>query len=138
MPLGGPQHVALAFVPEAPPARLDRDGPFPEIPAAPSLADELRSTLDVLLARIVALPLEAMVDEATLTYSWSEDFLEWEYDYQITVETPVVLGLGLHFGPFDADLVFNDTTPFGLGYLLTGGQDGQDTGFSSITLGYRF
>ena len=67
MPLGGPQHVALAFVPEAPPARLDRDGPFPEIPAAPSLADELRSTLDVLLARIVALPLEAMVDEATLT-----------------------------------------------------------------------
>jgi hypothetical protein len=78
------------------------------------------------------------VDEATLTYRWSEDFLEWEYDYRITVETPVVLGLGLHFGPFDADLVFNDTTPFGLGYLLTGGQDGQDTGFSSITLGYRF
>lgn len=66
-PLGGPQRVALAFAPDAPPARLGRDGRYPEIPAAPSLAEELRSTLDVLLARLLALPLERMVDEATGT-----------------------------------------------------------------------
>ena len=66
-PFGEPQHVALAFAPDAPPAHLDRTGRYPAIPAAPSLADELRSTVDDLLARIVALPLEETVAEANAT-----------------------------------------------------------------------
>jgi hypothetical protein len=78
------------------------------------------------------------LDELTLTRRWTEDFLEWQYEYRVTVDTPVVVGLGLHFGAFDADLVVNDTAPFGLGYLLTGASDQQRAGLSSITLTYRF
>jgi len=67
--LGGRQHVALAFVPEAPPATLDRDGRYPEIPAAPSIGDQLQANADKLFARLSALPVEEAVDQATLTFS---------------------------------------------------------------------
>ncbi len=63
-PLGGAQHVGLAFDPEAAPAVLGRGGRHPEIPAAPSLTQQLQTTLDGLLARVAALPLEQAVDEA--------------------------------------------------------------------------
>jgi paraquat-inducible protein B len=66
-PFGGAQHVALAFVPDAPPASLATDGRYPAIPTAPSLADELRSTIDRLLERVAALPLEALVADLQTT-----------------------------------------------------------------------
>ena len=47
------------------------------------------------------------------------------------------LGIGLHFGAFDADFAFNDNAPFSLGYFLTGGGEG-DHNFTSITLQYIF
>ncbi len=66
-PLGGPQRVTLAFVPDAEPAELGEGGRYPEIPTAPSLADELRGTLETLLERMAALPLEQVVAELTTT-----------------------------------------------------------------------
>jgi hypothetical protein len=47
------------------------------------------------------------------------------------------LGLGFHFGAFDADFAFNDIAPFSLGYFITGGSEG-DHNFTSITLQYVF
>jgi len=72
------------------------------------------------------------------TTDWSDDFQEHDYLYDIAISTPVTLGLGLHFGRFDADLVFNDTTPFSLGYALTGGDRGDDANVTSITMSYGF
>jgi paraquat-inducible protein B len=63
-PLGGSQHVGLAFEPEAAPAVLEHSGRYPEIPTAPSLTEQLQATLDGLLARVATLPLEQVVDEA--------------------------------------------------------------------------
>jgi hypothetical protein len=48
------------------------------------------------------------------------------------------LGLGLQFGAFDADLVFNDDAPFALGHFLTGGGEDRSSNFTSITLQYNF
>ena len=59
--------MTLAFVPEAEPAELGEGGRYPEIPTAPSLADELRGTLETLLERMAALPLEQVVAELTTT-----------------------------------------------------------------------
>jgi paraquat-inducible protein B len=66
-PLGGAQRVALTFVPDAAPAELGRDGRYPELPTAPSLAEELRSTAEALLARVAALPIEGIVEEVRVT-----------------------------------------------------------------------
>ncbi len=48
------------------------------------------------------------------------------------------LGLGLHFGAFDADFVFNEDAPFALGQILIGTGDQRDSNFTSITLRYGF
>lgn len=66
-PLGGPQRVTLAFVPDAEAAELGEGGRYPEIPTAPSLADELRGTVEILLDRVAALPLEQVVEELMAT-----------------------------------------------------------------------
>ena len=66
-PLGGPQRVTLAFVPDAEPAQLIDGGHYPEIPTAPTFADALRTTAETLLARVAALPLEQVVNELTAT-----------------------------------------------------------------------
>jgi len=48
------------------------------------------------------------------------------------------LGLALHLGDFDLDLVLNEEPLYRLGHFLTGG-DGDDTAnFSEISLTYRF
>lgn len=78
------------------------------------------------------------VDEFTLTYRWSDEFLEWRYDYRVHVSTPVVLGLGVHLGAFDADLVLNDTAPFGPGFPPTTAPLDGGSRYSAVTLGYRF
>ncbi len=59
--------MTLAFVPDAAPAELGEGGRYPEIPTAPSLADELRGTVETLLDRMAALPLEQVVAELTAT-----------------------------------------------------------------------
>ncbi len=76
-------------------------------------------------------------DESNLVDGWSGDYVEQAYFYDVGVDTPVSLGLGLHFGQFDADFLFNATAPFSLGNALVGGE-GDDASFSSITLSYGF
>ncbi len=85
------------------------------------------------------------VDESLLTFDWAEDYQERSYDYTVSVATPVVLGLGVHLGPFDADVVLNDTAPYSLDHLPRGGSghescDRSDRGtrYTSVTLGLRF
>jgi hypothetical protein len=78
------------------------------------------------------------VDEAQLVHDWSDGFQERVYGYAVRVRTPVVLGLGLHAGPFDADLVLNDTAPWGLDHAGPVADDDRAGGFSAITLAYRF
>ena len=62
----------------------------------------------------------------------------WAQDWDITVHTPVTLGVGLHAGQFQADLVLNarwsetyGTVPFGPAPQTLGT-------YTGITLGYRF
>ncbi|MFO7652780.1 MAG: hypothetical protein R6X25_03055 [Candidatus Krumholzibacteriia bacterium] len=62
----------------------------------------------------------------------------WFARRDIFLETPVNLGLGLHFGSFTADLVVNEESPFNLGYALTGAGRDDSTTFTSITLSYGF
>jgi hypothetical protein len=48
------------------------------------------------------------------------------------------LGLGLHLGAFDADLLVNDKAPFSLGSFLTGAGQEEAVNFTSVTLAYTF
>lgn len=59
--VGGEAVVALAMVPEAPAARLGRGGALPEIPAAPTRAEETTDRLQDLLDRVSRAPVEQMV-----------------------------------------------------------------------------
>ncbi len=74
-PLGGAQRVALIFDRDAPPAELGRGGRYPEIPAAPTLAQELETVLAALMARLAALPLERIADEVLVTVTAVRDLV---------------------------------------------------------------
>jgi paraquat-inducible protein B len=60
-PLGGETIVVLAMVPEAPAATLGRGAGLPEIPAAPSRAEEAADRLQDLMERLSRAPVEQMV-----------------------------------------------------------------------------
>ncbi len=64
------------------------------------------------------------------------DFEAFQHDADTVFD--LTIGLGLHLGDFDADLVFNDDAPFALGSFLTGGGREEDANFTRITLGYCF
>jgi hypothetical protein len=53
-------------------------------------------------------------------------------------ELDLTLGLGFHFGGFDADLAVDDEAPFALGYVLTGAETEASSTFTSISLVYSF
>jgi len=61
-----------------------------------------------------------------------------QISHEVHVDVPLNLGLGLHFGNFDADLVLNDRAPFSFGYLLTGTEQKETTTFTAITLKYSW
>ncbi len=52
--------------------------------------------------------------------------------------TNVDLGLGVHFGSFDADFLFTDDAPFNLGSLFTQAGEGEGSTWYKITLQYVF
>lgn len=64
---GGAPRVTLDVVADAPPATLGRDGGLPVIPSLPTRADELRASVEAIVARIGALPLEALAGQARST-----------------------------------------------------------------------
>lgn len=76
------------------------------------------------------------VNEQQYRYAWSPEFVEADYAYRVRVDTPVVLGLGLHLGRFDCDVVVNATAPYEIGAGLDGFADGAHTNLTSVTLRY--
>lgn len=63
-PLSGDRRVVLELVAEAAPATLREGGEHPELPTAAASVGELRATLDTLVARLQALPIERLFGEA--------------------------------------------------------------------------
>jgi len=78
------------------------------------------------------------VDERLYTYTWSPDFQERAYAYDLGVITPVVLGLGLHYGKLDADLVINDRARFDPDLGAARRDRGEGDTFTSLTLRYAW
>jgi len=62
-----------------------------------------------------------------------------EIHYVENVITPVVLGVGFHFGDMTADLAYNDTPPFPeVGKALADFLNEDGEGYSSVTLSWEF
>ncbi|MBD3222031.1 hypothetical protein GF314_12400 [bacterium] len=78
------------------------------------------------------------VDDGRHEYRWSEDFVERAYDYQVRVDTPITVGVGLHLGQFDCDIVANATAPFEVGQTTAGIDDGAATNLTGVTLRYAW
>ena len=78
------------------------------------------------------------VDELALTRIWPDDYTDRTYDYEIDVRTPVVVGVGLHFGAFDADLAINDSALYDPNAGSARRDVGEDDTFTSLTLRYAF
>lgn len=74
------------------------------------------------------------VNEQQYQYRWTDDFAETAYEYRIRVDTPVIVGLGLHLGSFDADLVINATAPLEVGQGTDGFLDGEHTNLTGLTV----
>lgn len=55
--------VAFDFFPDAPPAEIDRSGPYPKIPTRPNEMENITRSVDEILSKVAALPLEAAVDD---------------------------------------------------------------------------
>jgi hypothetical protein len=77
-------------------------------------------------------------EDRYLMHPGGSDYDVWAASHNTYVETPLNLGLGLHFGSFSADVVVNDGAPFGVGYALTGAGQRESATFTSITLSYGF
>ena len=58
--MGGPALIALSFIPGQPQTGLDRSGPVPVLPAAPSARDALVERLQPLLDRLADVPVDQM------------------------------------------------------------------------------
>jgi len=78
------------------------------------------------------------VDETLYFTTWSSDYEERDYDYQVTVRTPVVLGVGLHLGALEADLVLNDHALYDLDLAAAERDAGEDDTYTSLTISYDF
>ena len=78
------------------------------------------------------------VDEQQYKYEWAVDYAEIAYRYQVRVDTPVTVGVGLHLGQFDCDVVVNATAPFEVGEGVDGFLDGAHTNLTGVTLRYAW
>ena len=65
--LTGELLVDLDFHPESPPAKLDRSGTYPEIPAIPAQLEALEASVTGVLNKLAALPLPALVADLRRT-----------------------------------------------------------------------
>jgi hypothetical protein len=77
------------------------------------------------------------VDESLQRYRWSDDFTDSHYDYLITVDVPVALGVGLHLGDLDLDLTYGEAAPFAGGTAVIQ-QPAPERRTTTASLGYRF
>ena len=65
--LTGELMVDLDFHPESPPAKLDRSGTYPEIPAIPAQLEALEASVTAVLNKLAALPLPDLVADLRRT-----------------------------------------------------------------------
>ena len=65
--LTGELLVDLDFHPESPPAKLDRSGTYPEIPAIPAQLEALEASVTGVLSKLAALPLPDLVADLRRT-----------------------------------------------------------------------
>jgi paraquat-inducible protein B len=65
--LTGELLVDLDFHPDSPPAKLDRSGTYPQIPAVPAQLEALTASVSTVLNKLAALPLPALVDDLRQT-----------------------------------------------------------------------
>ena len=65
--LTGELLVDLDFHPDSPPAKLDRSGTYPEIPAVPAELEALEASVTAVLTKLAALPLPELVDDLRRT-----------------------------------------------------------------------
>ena len=63
---------------------------------------------------------------------------DWTHEEFDGEDMKLNLGIALHLGPFDADFVFNDATPFNVGGLFAQTDDYAGTTWTNITLQYVF
>jgi paraquat-inducible protein B len=61
--LTGELLVDLDFHPDSPPAKLDRSGPYPEIPSVPADLEAMTASVTAALQKLAALPLPELVDD---------------------------------------------------------------------------
>jgi paraquat-inducible protein B len=59
--------IDLDFHPDSPPARLDRSGTYPEIPAVPAQLEVLEASVTAVLNKLAALPLPDLVADLRRT-----------------------------------------------------------------------
>jgi paraquat-inducible protein B len=65
--LTGELLVDLDFHPKSPPAKLDRSGAYPEIPAVPAQLEALTASVTTVLSKLAALPLPELVEDLRRT-----------------------------------------------------------------------
>ena len=65
--LTGELLVDLDFHPKSPPAKLDRSGAYPQIPAVPAQLEALEASVTTALNKLAALPLTELVDDLRQT-----------------------------------------------------------------------
>jgi paraquat-inducible protein B len=65
--LTGELLVDLDFHPDSPPAKLDRSGTYPEIPAVPAQLEALTASVTTVLNKLAALPLPELVEDLRRT-----------------------------------------------------------------------
>jgi paraquat-inducible protein B len=65
--LTGELLVDLDFHPKSPPAKLDRSGAYPELPAVPAQLEALTASATAVLNKLGALPLPELIDDLRQT-----------------------------------------------------------------------
>lgn len=73
--LTGQLFVAIDIHPEAPPAKINWQGRYPEIPTVPATIDEITTNLTQLLKKLEKLPLEQIVNDLRDTVSGAKSFI---------------------------------------------------------------
>jgi paraquat-inducible protein B len=65
--LTGELLVALDLFPDSPPAKLDMDGTYPEIPSVPTEIEALTASVTGVLQKVAALPLDDLIEDLRRT-----------------------------------------------------------------------
>ena len=74
--------IDLDFHPESPPAKLDRSGAYPEIPAVPAELEALEASVTGVFTKLAALPLPELVGDLRRTIQ-SVDGLVNSFDQRV-------------------------------------------------------